>query len=382
MLSAVKNFFLTFLISILVFAFVAIPIAELVITNLGDFNGDGEQTIDPSQDGNSNNNNPSGGIVFGNSGSSINLLLIGTDFRPSTFVNYDPEQLKALYGIEPSPIPPAQIPNDLAPPANLSVNSDGHIGASDYYVTEDGSLIFEDGFYEVPYRKINSDTIILIRIDKERGHTSFTTVPTDAYVSIDGVYVKIGELYGKYGLQFLIDRVHAMTGIAIDNYIVASYEQFPGLVDALMPTGVSVTVPYNISYNYGDKDVSGNLSAGRYLLNGASALQLLYYDGYTDGVNTRASTSLKYVRELFSQYTNITNYASASKTIVSIVDRCDTDLTKQQLVESVDMIFKCASLQIEINIPTTVQKVGSKVLTVIADEMAIKAFSNYRKIYN
>ena len=91
---------------------------------------------------------------------------------------------------------------------------------------------------------------------------------------------------------------------------------------------------------------------------------------------------MRYIRDIYSQYTNIINYASAPKTITKLIDNCDTDFTAEKLVENVDMMFKYSASQIEINVPTVKKNVGNKVFTVIDDDDAIRAFSNFRKIYN
>lgn len=381
MFSAVKNFFLTFIIAIFVFIFVAYPVAQFIVINLSDtfIGGDSANTA-PEGDSGNTPISPGNNSFYGDGGTSTNILLVMSDYRPSTYANYDPEQLKLLYGIEKEPSS-SNVPKDLAKPARLSVKSDIYVDYSEYYVAEDGSLIFKDGFYEVPYHPIRTTSIILMRIDKERGHTSFTSFPTDAFITVEGGYMKLGEVYANYGLQFLIDRIHALTGISIDNYILTSYETMPSLVDSIVPGGVSFTVPTNLYLNDLGRDIHVSIPAGRRLLKGDAALQLLSYDAYDDGVNSQSATALKYLRELYSQYTNIINYASAPKTIVNIVDNCDTNLTKEKLLDSVDMMFKYSVSQLEINVPTTKKTIGNKVLTVIDDDDAIRAFSNYRKIF-
>jgi anionic cell wall polymer biosynthesis LytR-Cps2A-Psr (LCP) family protein len=382
MFSAVKNFFLTFIIAIFVFIFVAYPIADFIVINLAEANLDAGANQDPSNGGSQNDPNNNGNNSFyGDGGTSTNILLVMTDYRPSTFSNYDPEQLKALYGIEPESVTPS-TPDDVSEPAKLPVQSDLIFDDAPYYVADDGSLVFKDGFYEVPYKKINTTSIILLRIDKERGHTSFTAFPTDAYVTLEDKYVQLGDIYANYGLQFLIDRIHALTGISIDNHILTSYETFPALVNSIMPRGVSYTVPSNLYLNDMYRDIFVNLPIGRRVLDGEKALQLITYDAYTDGANSKMFTTVKFMRELYTQYTNITNYSSAFKTLPNIIGKCYTDLTKEKLIDSIDMMFKYSTSQMELNVPTAKKLVGSRTLLVIDDDDSIRAFSNYRKIYN
>lgn len=382
MISAVKNFFLTFIIAIFVFVFVAYPIAHFIVINLSETYVEEGGPSNPSPDNpQGDSTQPSLPSLYGDGGTSTNVLMVLTDYRPSTYSNYDPEVLKRLYGIE-KVTPAPSVPKDLAKPAKLTVMSDLLVDYSSYYVADDGSLVFKDGFYEVPYRDINATTIILMRIDKERGHTSFTVFPTNAYVTVEGGYVQLADVYAKYGMRFLIDRIHALTGVSIDNYILTSYETFPQLQDAMFPGGVSCNVPANLYLNDPGRDLYISIPMGRRLLDGSGALQLLVYNAYNDAINTQERTAMRYIRDIYSQYTNIINYASAPKTITKLIDNCDTDFTAEKLVENVDMMFKYSASQIEINVPTVKKNVGNKVFTVIDDDDAIRAFSNFRKIYN
>lgn len=382
MISAVKNFFLTFIIAIFVFIFVAYPIAHFIVLNLSETYVEEGGPNSPAGDNQQGDSGVPGlPSLYGDGGTSTNVLMVLTDYRPSTYSNYDPEVLKRLYGIE-KVTPAPSFPQDLAKPAKLNVMSDLLVDYSNYYVADDGSLVFKDGFYEVPYRNINTTTIILLRIDKERGHTSFTVFPTNACVAIEGRYVQLSEVYAKYGMRFLIDRIHALTGISIDNYILTSFETFPQLQDALVPGGVSCNVPTNLYLNDPSRDLYITIPIGRRLLDGNGALQLLVYDAYSDAINNQSTTAMRYIRDLYSQYTNIINYASAPKTITKLIDNCDTDFTAEKLLENIDMMFKYSASQMEINVPIIKKNVGNKVITIINDDDAIRAFSNYRKIYN
>ena len=93
MLSATKNFFLTFIIALVIFALIAYMLVGLVLNNLlggaDETQPPEETTADPEDEGQGQV-----GIQLSGGGESFNILLIGTDFRPSEFVDYDPAMLE------------------------------------------------------------------------------------------------------------------------------------------------------------------------------------------------------------------------------------------------------------------------------------------------
>ena len=110
MLSATKNFVLTFLIALIIFGLIAYMLVGLVLNNI--LGGTVEETAPPEDTVVSPENEGPGniGIQFGNGGESFNILLIGTDYRPSDFVNYDPVMLEKLYGIKREEVTPSAPP--------------------------------------------------------------------------------------------------------------------------------------------------------------------------------------------------------------------------------------------------------------------------------
>lgn len=384
MLSAIKNFFLTFVISLVIFGLIAYMVVGLVVENINGSFGGGVTTPEATTGIEPVVTNAQGdiiGIQYGDGGESFNVLLVGTDYRPSTFVDYNPEQLKNLYGIAPKEFTPVQTPSDLALPKSTSgILSDIRVEADDGVRTTDGYLAFKNGFYSVEYRVIEADTIVLLRIDKERGQYSYTVFPADAYVPVSGKYMKLSEVYGVYGVDFLMDKVHALTGIVIDHYAVLSMEEFPAVIDAL--GGVNYYVPCNMNYDDYAGDIHIHLTAGRQNLNGEKALQLLMFNSYEDSTMSRKATTISFLKTIVSSLTNITNYSAASLIFDRVDDLITTDFTASDFVNNIDMIFKYATNSVEISAITKTEKVGADNLEVIDEKATITAFTQYRRIYN
>ena len=383
MFSAVKNFLLTFLIALIVFGIIAWMVVGLVLNNLNGTIGNDETAETTKPDPViTDKEGEVIGIQYDDSGDSFNVLIVGTDFRPSEFIDYDPDMLERLYGIVPTEKPEPKTPEGLtsAPRRSVGIVSDGSEVHQDGQLTEDGKLIFDGGFYSYNYRHIEADTIVLLRVDKEREHFSYTAFPTDALIEISGQYVPLSEVYGRYGLQFLIDSVHAMTGISIDKYAVLSMEGFPAVIDAL--GGVDYYVPCNMNYDDYSGNVHIHLSAGRMRLDGQQSLQLLMYNEYDDGATTRQSTTEAFIKSVLTSLTSVTNYTSAGTIFAKVDGMIDTDFTAADFANNIDMIFKCAGNTVQIQVYTKYVTSGQKTLTVIDTERTLNSFSQYRKIIN
>lgn len=377
MLSATKNFVLTFIIALIIFGLIAYMLVGLVLNNLL---GTGEETAPPEETTTEPDAGPEGpiGIQYADTGESFNILLIGTDYRPSDFVNYDPAMLELLYGIKADEVTPSSPPSDVKPKPGSVVSDKDHWSA-DGIVAEDGSLVFGGGFYSVDYRLIETDSLVLIRADKEREQFTFTVFPTDAYVDMSGKYVKLSEVYGRYGLQTLLNKVYAMTGVMIDNYAVISVEQFPALVDAL--GGISFNVPCDMNYVDRAGGIEINLNAGLQRLDGDGVLDVLMFRDYQNG-GSRERTTAELIKKFITTFISITNYNRAPAVFAELEAMIDTDFTIDEFKKNIDVIFKYAYNNRELYVTTAKVSVGSEELTVVDEPATCDTFSNYKRIYN
>lgn len=378
MLSATKNFVLTFIIALIVFGLIAYMLVGLVLNNLL---GVGESETQPTEETTSepeNNGEGPVGIQLGSGGESFNILLIGTDYRPSEFVDYDPEMLEKLYGIKKQEVTAIPPPADVKPNPG-SVVSDKEHWSGDGILADDGSLIFSDGFYSVDYRLIETDALVLLRADKEREQFTFTVFPTDAYVDMSGKYVKLSEIYGRYGLETLLNKVYAMTGVMIDNYAVISMEKLPALVDTL--GGVNFNVPCNMVYTDKAGGIDINLKAGVQRLDGKGVLDILMFKNYQGG-GSREKTTAELLKKFITTFISITNYNRAPAVFAELEAMIDTDFKLEDFKKNIDVIFKYAYNNREIHVTTTQTTVGNEDLTVIDEAATCDTFSDYKRIYN
>ncbi len=378
MLSATKNFVLTFIIALVVFGLIAYMLVGLVLNNLL---GVGSSETKPPEE----TEKPPSVIDPGqlgeidlSGGESFNLLLIGTDYRPENFVNYDPAMLESLYGIKKEEVVPVPAPDDVTPKPG-GVISDKDFWSPDGMEAEDGSLIFNGGFYSIDYRIIETDALVLIRVDKERGQMTYTVFPTDAYVDMSGRYIKLSEVYGRYGLDILLDKVYAMTGMTIDYRAVVTMDAFPALVDTL--GGISYNVPFDMKYTDKAGGIDIDLKKGAQRLDGQGVLDLLMFNNYTDG-GSREKTTAEVLKTFIKTFLNIINYNRAPAVFAELERAVDTDFDTKVFTANVGTIFNYAQNHREISVATKQMTVGYDTLTVVDETRTCDIFASYKRIYN
>ena len=378
MLSATKNFVLTFLIALVIFGLIAYMLVGLILNNILGTSGEETQAPEGTVESPEDEGPGNIGIQFGNGGESFNILLIGTDYRPSDFVNYDPAMLEKLYGIKQEEVTPSNPPTDALPKPG-GVVSDEKYRSPDGLVADDGSLIFSGGFYSIDYRIIETDALVLICADKERGQFTYTVFPTDAYVDMSGRYIKLSEVYGRYGLDILLNKVYAMTGMTIDNYALVSMEAFPTIIDTL--GGISYNVPCDMKYVDHAGGININIPKGAHRLDGQGVLDVLMFNNYTDG-GSRTKTTADLIRKFISTFISITNYNRAPAIFAEIEKQVDTNFTLEEFKNNIDIIFKYAGNNREVSIVTHKQTVGKTELTVVDETATCDIFAAYKRIYN
>ena len=378
MLSATKNFVLTFLIALVIFGLIAYMLVGLVLNNILGTMGEETQAPEDTAENPEDEGPGNIGIQFGSGGESFNILLIGTDYRPSDFVNYDPVMLEKLYGIKQETVIPSDPPADALPKPG-GVISDEKYQSPDGLVADDGSLIFSGGFYTVDYRIIETDALVLICADKERGQFTYTVFPTDAYVDMSGRYIKLSEVYGRYGLDILLNKVYAMTGMTIDNYALVSMETFPSIIDTL--GGINYNVPCDMKYVDRAGGINIDIKKGAHRLDGKGVLDVLMFNNYTDG-GSRTKTTADLIRRFITTFISITNYNRAPAVFAEIEANVDTDFTLDEFKNNIDIIFKYAPNNREVSIVTHKQTVGKDELTVVDETATCDIFASFKRIYN
>ena len=217
MLSALKNFGVTFLISALVFgviAYFATLFVSSTVNNILDdeskdlteiISSEGpspEETQAPEeQEDPEREDLPEG--------ESFNLLLVTTDYRPDLYNDYRP---------------------------SAETIEEKTAGLEDAIPTI--------GLLSADFRSVNATAIVLVRADREKAQYLFTYFTPEMEVYTPGGNRTLSEVYTLYGISTLSEYVNAMTGLKIHYTAVVEGYHFDDLAALLGP--VTVTLPRDI----------------------------------------------------------------------------------------------------------------------------------------
>lgn len=212
MLSAFKNFGVTFLIAAIIFGVIAYFAVGFVLntvdsimenekgeldsiiqnpeTGEGDGESDGE-LVDPPEDE----------IV----GESFNFLVITTDYRPDIYSDYKPSKSEV---------------------------DKGNWDEAEYEDTA--------GFLTQKYRTKSASSIVLVRVDKENKQYIFSYISPKIRVYTSSGYRTLAEVYEYYGKQTLAEYVNALTGISPKYTLLVNGYNLDEVVSILGETNASI----------------------------------------------------------------------------------------------------------------------------------------------
>lgn len=354
MLSAVKNFAITFAASALIFGIIAYFVAGAVengitaagndtdmVTDLGtgdnadvDFvyvtDENGEVVTDENGLPVTEVKKDEPPVVDDIKGNSFNMLLVGTDYQPAVLDDYD---------------------------------------LTSYNENVSG--------FKVKERTINADTIVLIRVDKELKSFIFLPIPSNTQVFVSGMNMTLGSLYDRYGLDYLCKKVWALTGLNVDYYCCMSIPNLTKVIDII--GGISYMVPTDMTYNDESQDLSISLKKGQQTLSGDHALQMLRYCSYSDGYISRMSLGVDFIKSIASKLTSSFYLEKAAEVFSSVVGYAETNFTLEDLTNNLDLIFSYSSFnKIDLAYPGVTKTENDVYYFVPSYTEAITKFREYR----
>lgn len=212
MLSAFKNFGVTFLISALLFGIIAYfatgfvtgTVESILVdekTELEEImqSGDDGNVSDPiTPDSNEDDKTPEG--------ESFNFLLLTTNYRPDLYDTYAPS-LNTMYD-------------------------------TDWYSVSPEETV---GLMSGTYREIGLSSILLVRIDKEKRQVVYSSFTPQTRVYTSTGYHTLSEVYRLYGKATVAEYIHAITGLKFKYTMLINGYNLEELLELLGPTSVNVS---------------------------------------------------------------------------------------------------------------------------------------------
>ncbi len=168
------------------------------------------------------------------------------------------------------------------------------------------ALLGSDRRYEdrVQGKPVRSDTIMLVRLDPDKGATAVMNVPRDLRAEIPGEgTMKINEAYARGGPKLTIRTLTRLLGIPIHHVVVVHFGGFRKAVNRLGCVFIDVDRRYfhsNDGLPPGQRYAEIDIPAGYQRLCGKDSLDFVRHR-YTDNDFVRAARQQEYLRQAKDQ---------------------------------------------------------------------------------
>lgn len=128
------------------------------------------------------------------------------------------------------------------------------------------------------------EALMLIRVDKENKRFVFLPLPTDFVINFKGENMPLGSITKraniteKDNINILLNEVTSLTGLTIDYHAVIDMESFIEAVDNI--GGFSYTVPCEMKYEDPEKGLKINFKKGQKLTKASDFLKAMQFVTY------------------------------------------------------------------------------------------------------
>ena len=297
-----KNFTVTFLVSVLIFGLIAFLI---IGSALGALRANPDPDLNPGEDtgGDDPGSTPSGSDISQTGGTSFTALLVGVDYQPTVFNDY-------------------------------IVGAGSQIGFSPESNSE----------YSLFHSRIPSaDTIVVLRIDKQNERIMLSSLSRDTVISINGGEMALGSLLYYGGIDYLCEAVTSLCGLPIDYYAMIDYAGLAEIVDQI--GGVEFNVPFEMNYEDPAEGLKIKISSGVQKLNGETAVKMLRYHSYPDGNVYRMRVGVEFLKSLLQTAAASIRPADAAQLYSTLKSCVKTNFTTADFLQNMDMFFLYENFQ-------------------------------------
>lgn len=299
-----RNFLITFGVALLLFSAVAFFVIRLVAgpsTQNTDDTGSNSNSASTDSDGNpvsSDTEGPGGSDTDPTTpdpvkaGESFTFMLVGTDYQPDVFDDYS--------------------------------DSDTDTSAGSAGLPEKG-------------RRINADTIMIFRVNKDKRVFMFSALaPNTKTSTATGVYSTLNDSFRQGGAEGLMRHVGSLTGLTIDYYAVVGISDCVEILDLI--DNISFNVPCDMKYTDESQGLVIDLKKGVQTLTSKQALNMLRFDSYPNSTNSRLSVSIDFMKTVLTKITQASYINRAGEFYVQITDKVETNFTSDDLISNLDLI--------------------------------------------
>ncbi len=306
-MAAIRNFAITLCVSLLIFgllAYLTVSVAENHLDFLSGTDTSGEtsdttasETEEPVGTGTATENQPDAlePLPVGFKGSTISAVIIGSDYQPGVFDDYD--------------------------------------------LTEINN---KRGGFPIKNRQITADSIIYVQVNLDTREYVFCPIPSNTLVEDRGLDKTLGSLLGESGAPYIKEKVSALLGVYIDYYALVTTGALANFIDSI--DGVYYNVPLALSYSdpsEGKEGLTITIEKGAQTLNGKKTVEMLRYVSYTGGDTSRRTAIIDFMKAVLAKITTPEYLAKLPKLFTEAIGSgaIATDFTEDALAANLDAVF-------------------------------------------
>lgn len=192
--------------------------------------------------------------------------------------------------------------------------------------------------------RLRTDTIMIAHLDERTGKMALVSVPRDTPVEAeDGSLMKLNAVYaggGADGMKRLQAKLAALTGFETDGYVLIDMEAFQSAVDLL--GGVEFSVPQDMDYEDPAQGLRIHLRAGKQLLSGEQAMQLVRYrKGYAMQDIRRTEVQQEFLRALARRCLSPDSVGKLPGLLAIVRENVTTDLSLGNFLYFAQALHRC-----------------------------------------
>ncbi len=177
-----------------------------------------------------------------------------------------------------------------------------------------------------------SDTMIVVRYNKDTHQIAMISIPRDTRVDIPGYgYTKINAAVGKKeGAALAMKTVSNFLDIPIHHYIKVDFKGVVKIVDIM--GGIKMNVPIKMDYDDPAQDLHIHIPKGTQVLDGKNALHFLRFrSGYPDQDLGRIKAQQEFAKAFVKKLTSPANILKAGSLINTIIENTKTNLEQEDI---------------------------------------------------
>jgi LCP family protein required for cell wall assembly len=177
-----------------------------------------------------------------------------------------------------------------------------------------------------------SDTIIVVRYNKETHQIAMISIPRDTRVDIPGYgYMKMNAAVGKKeGAALAMKTVSNFLDIPIHHYVEVDFKGVEKIVNIM--GGVKIDVPQNMKYIDPAQNLYIDIKKGVQVLKGEQALHFLRYrSGYADQDLGRIKAQQEFAKAFIDKLTSPAMIPKAVNLINAMVENTNTNLQQNEI---------------------------------------------------